>query len=270
MRRGRQYHVAARSRAERGTGRAKGSPKPWKWEASHAMGGSCPVGENRKRCTSHLTKAEPAGQERTRGPPCKGRYGAGGSEEAGRVMEPRHAERRGQQALPQGGSEGPAAGCQWPEGSSPRRAQASVEDTTGVEERGLPAEGGGGNVGEPPVALPTSRMRGAGDHRPRRGGAASTPPRAPRGHHAQNGSRPGSGKRATSAAPRDGPGGRRSGAESRGRGGTVAHGPHGRAGDAGPPVVGDGQPGATVRAPPVPPQLPQRAAPAARDPDRSR
>ena len=38
---------------------------------------------------SHLIKAEPAGQERTRVPPRKGPYEAGGSEKTGRVMEPR-------------------------------------------------------------------------------------------------------------------------------------------------------------------------------------
>ena len=41
------------------------------------------------RCKSSLTKVEPTGQERTRVPPRKGPYGAGGSEKAGRVMEPR-------------------------------------------------------------------------------------------------------------------------------------------------------------------------------------
>src|SRR5215470_7780816 len=41
-------------------------------------------------------KAEPAGQERPRVPPRKGPYGAGCSEEIGRVMEPRNGERRGQ------------------------------------------------------------------------------------------------------------------------------------------------------------------------------
>jgi hypothetical protein len=31
-------------RAEPGTGRAKGSPKPWDWAQAHAMGGRFPVG----------------------------------------------------------------------------------------------------------------------------------------------------------------------------------------------------------------------------------
>ena len=41
-------------------------------------------------CKSHLMKAEPAGQERTCVPPREGPYEAGGSEKAGRVMEPRN------------------------------------------------------------------------------------------------------------------------------------------------------------------------------------
>ena len=41
------------------------------------------------RCKSSLTHIEPTGQERTRVPPRKGPYGAGGSEKAGRVREPR-------------------------------------------------------------------------------------------------------------------------------------------------------------------------------------
>jgi hypothetical protein len=41
-------------------------------------------------CKSHLTQVEPTGQERTRVPPRKGPYAAGGREKVGRVMEPRH------------------------------------------------------------------------------------------------------------------------------------------------------------------------------------
>ena len=41
------------------------------------------------RCKSSLTNGEPTGQERTRVPPRQGPYEAGGSEKAGRVMEPR-------------------------------------------------------------------------------------------------------------------------------------------------------------------------------------
>jgi hypothetical protein len=41
------------------------------------------------RLQSHLTNASPAGQERTRVRLRKGGYGAGCSEDAGRVIEPR-------------------------------------------------------------------------------------------------------------------------------------------------------------------------------------
>ena len=41
------------------------------------------------RCKSSLTNVEPTGQERARVPPRTGPYEAGGSEKAGRVMEPR-------------------------------------------------------------------------------------------------------------------------------------------------------------------------------------
>src|SRR5712691_9903847 len=41
-------------------------------------------------------KASPAGQERARVPPRKGPYGAGCSEETGRVIEPRNVYSRGQ------------------------------------------------------------------------------------------------------------------------------------------------------------------------------
>ena len=41
------------------------------------------------RFKSYRTQVEPTGQERTRVPPRKGPYEAGGSEKAGRVIEPR-------------------------------------------------------------------------------------------------------------------------------------------------------------------------------------
>jgi hypothetical protein len=65
-------------------------------------------------------------------PPRKRPYEAGCREETGRVMEPRHWYRRGQQESPHGGREGKADGVQWPEGSSRARVMASVQDTTGV------------------------------------------------------------------------------------------------------------------------------------------
>jgi hypothetical protein len=62
----------------------------------------------------------------------KGGYGAGCSEDVGRVIEPRNTYSRGQQDTSQSRSEGNADGFQWPEGSSPGRNMASAEDTTGV------------------------------------------------------------------------------------------------------------------------------------------
>jgi hypothetical protein len=59
-------------------------------------------------------------------------YGAGWNEDAGRVMEPRNGYSRGQWDNSQGRIEGKADGFQWPAGSSPGHARASVEDTTGV------------------------------------------------------------------------------------------------------------------------------------------
>lgn len=42
--------------------RAKVSPRPWNWVETHEIGCCDPVGAH-KLCQSHLTKAEPAGQE---------------------------------------------------------------------------------------------------------------------------------------------------------------------------------------------------------------
>ena len=39
------------------------------------------------------------------------------------------------------------------EGSSPGRVKASIQDSTGVEERGMHSQGAPGNLGEPPVSL---------------------------------------------------------------------------------------------------------------------
>jgi hypothetical protein len=123
-------------------------------------------------------------------------------------------------------------------------------------------------LGEPSVSLRISRIGGPGDPRPWRDWAAFTRPRARRGHHARNGSRPGIGKRAPSKATRDGHGGSLRGAEYRRRWGTQAHRTHGRAGDAGHHERLDRPTGDTWRAPTVTPQLQRLAAPAAPDPDR--
>src|SRR5215468_8255432 len=59
-------------------------------------------------------------------------YGAGGSEEVGRVMEPRKEYRCGHKDSPPGRQEGKADGFHQPEGSSPAGVRASSQDTTGV------------------------------------------------------------------------------------------------------------------------------------------
>ena len=59
-------------------------------------------------------------------------YGAGGSEEAGRVIEPRKEYRCGHKDSPPGRQEGKADGFHQPEGSSPAGVRASSQGTTGV------------------------------------------------------------------------------------------------------------------------------------------
>jgi hypothetical protein len=95
-------------------------------------------------------------------PPRQGPYAAGWSEDAGRVMEPRNGESRGQEDIPHAVLEGKADGVHAPEGSSPGCGRARAQDTTGVGERGMPAKGERGNVGEPPVAVLKRRKRGPG------------------------------------------------------------------------------------------------------------
>jgi len=56
---------------------------------------------------------------------------------------------------------GKADGVQGPAGSRPGRDQARVQDTTGVRERGMHAEGCLGNWGEPMVSLENIRGRSA-------------------------------------------------------------------------------------------------------------
>jgi hypothetical protein len=59
-------------------------------------------------------------------------YEAGGSEEAGRGIEPRKVSSRGQEDSPQGRCEGKADGVHAPEGSNPGRGMARAPDPTGV------------------------------------------------------------------------------------------------------------------------------------------
>ena len=84
------------------------------------------------------------------------------NEEAGRVMEPRKEYSRGQQDIPPGGTEGKADGFQWPEGSSPGYARASIEDTTGVSERGMSSIGVARELGRATCLLVTFPDWGTG------------------------------------------------------------------------------------------------------------
>ena len=68
-------------------------------------------------------------------------YGAGCSEDAGHVIEPRNGYSRGQQDNPHGRTEENADGFQWPEGNSPEGVRASSQDTTGVSEQGMHPQG---------------------------------------------------------------------------------------------------------------------------------
>ena len=96
-----------------------------------------------------------------------------------------------------------ADGFQCREGSRPGCVRARAQDTPGVCERGMAAEGERGHVGEPPVSVWQTRSGGPGDHRPWR--ARALPPGyAPVWETTHEGSRPGMGTRATSAAPGDG------------------------------------------------------------------
>src|SRR5712691_11436809 len=145
-------------------------------------------------------KASPAGQERTRVPPRKGPYGAGCSEETGRVMEPRNGYSGGKptvcthwkavvlSALWQG--------CRTPPGSE--SGACLQRGNSGTWESHLS-----------PCAIP-----GVGDRVTKGPGAvwALRPDNEPFGDTTNQRSRQGIGKRATSEATREGHGGSRSGA----------------------------------------------------------
>jgi hypothetical protein len=250
--------------AEPGTGRAKGSPRPWHGVQTHAMGCGDPVGENRRRCKSPLTQAEPAGQE------CSPR--------AHPAMGVRRGRERG--GRPRAGA--PPGVEAWTTGARARRSCGERRRFPGAGRPPSWTRAGTGR-GHPrgrragPVALGGARARGrapgllalgpAGDPgRPKvlagRGGCphGTSPAGTPR----RDGRRPGSGKRAPRDATRDGPGGSLRGASSRRRWGTQAHRTPGRAGDAGQHVARDRPPGETLRAPTGTPPRPRLAAPAAR------
>jgi len=128
-------------------------------------------------------------------------YGAGWSEEAGRVIEPRTGESRGPQEHSPGHPERNADGFQGPEGRSPGGGRASTQDPTGVEERGLASQGELGNVGAPSVALSPFRTGGPGAHRPWRGVGVSPRARAREGPHERTATGKGSGRERQAQCP---------------------------------------------------------------------
>jgi hypothetical protein len=171
-------------------------------------------------------------------------------------MEPRKASSGGQEESPQGGMEGKADGCHWPEGSRPGRDRASAQDTTGVGARGMSLAGSLGHGG------------GLGSRRtqpPWRGPGGLPPSPAPATETTNDGRPQGLGPRATSEATRDGPGGSRRGASSRGRWGREPHATHRREGGAGQHAELNGKTGATWRAPTGTPPLQRLAGQAAHE-----
>lgn len=100
---------------------------------------------------------------------------AGAREEAGGVMEPRHGERGGREESPPGGGVGKADGLHAPEGRSPGRARARVQDPTGVARargrarclRGTgPAWGSGCSTALAWAGASTRARARTGDHEP--------------------------------------------------------------------------------------------------------
>src|SRR5437870_4351128 len=115
------------------------------------------------QCKSSLTKVSPTGQKQPpRAHPAMG------------VRSWRERGCRPRDGAPQCVTWWEADGVQALAGSSPRRAVASGGDPTGVEERGMPAEGELGNLGEPSVSLSHARNGGPGDQKPWRDLGAST------------------------------------------------------------------------------------------------
>jgi hypothetical protein len=117
-------------------------------------------------------------------------------------------------------------------------------------------------VGEPPVSLSTLPEE-QGDRLTKSPGGGGELPTTnePQGTQTEDADRVVGSERKRS--DRRGTGGSLSGAQDRGRGGTEAHGTHGREGAAGQTVPRGGERGETARAPTLAPQL-QRSAEQAR------
>ena len=173
------------------------------------------------RCKSSLTNVSPTGQERTRVPPRKGPYGAGCSEETGRVMEPRKGYSCGK----------PTVSSDWK--AAVRCALWRVRRTPPGSESGACLQRGNSGTWEShlsPCANP-----GSGDRVTKGPGAVwrLRPGNEPCGETTNARSTQGIGKRATSEATREGHGGSRSVAYYQGTWGSEAQATHGREGDVG-------------------------------------
>jgi len=101
------------------------------------------------RGKSHLPQAAPAGQPGTPRAPQAWADAAGGHEDAGRVLEPRHMESRGQEAR-LSGPEAKADGVQGPEGRRPGCDTARMQDTPPGAESGACRHRGDAGPGESP------------------------------------------------------------------------------------------------------------------------
>jgi hypothetical protein len=216
---------------------------------------------------SHLTNASPAGQERPpRASPAMG------------VRSGRARGGRPREGAPQDGESWPAGEPQRERGTSRRCARAGrppswVREGQGAgHHRGLRA----GQV-FPGVARARGSTTGLRAQRPEWGPGgpqalawsggcpqATSPMRTPRTPC----SRRGIGQRAPSAATREGPGGVCAAPRPGAGGGTAPHGPHGRAGHAGPPVGLEGPRGAPPGSPTVSRPLQGMAPQAQRSPER--
>ena len=176
------------------------------------------------RCKSSLTQVEPTGQERTRVPPRQGPYAAGGSEKAGRVLEPRKVSSCGARGQPTVCQRRQAAvlGALW-----------RVRRTPPGSESGAGLQRGSSGTWESHVSPGVSP--GLGERVTTSPGVVwgPRPGHTPVRETTHAGSRPGIGTRATREATGEGPGGRRRVASSRGRWGRETQATPGRAGDVG-------------------------------------
>ena len=182
-------------------------------------------------------------------PPRKGPYGAGCSEDAGRVIEPRNGYSRGQRGYPSSGHRGESRRC----ARAGRQQSCARYGKWAGHHRGLRAGhvyiGVTRELGRATCLLVENPD--AGDRVTKSPGVvwALRPGHEPFGETTNEGSTQGIGVASDTRSPLRGGGGSRSGASYRGKWGSKAHGTHGREGDrrAERPLAGDR--GETLRSP---------------------